>query len=409
MRKFALAAFILMTCMVIISCRSKRSAGDNSAASSDTLTTMNSFSFDFYRRLSTAAKQENISFSPASLRMVMAVAYSGARGSTLEQMSNLLGFDTDHDVFHPHYHDYFSAMLELASDTLVDFRLANKLYVERSAGVLPSFEKDVHQWHEGAFEKVDFIHDAPAVEAEINSWVEQMTQQRITGLIPRGSLTDLTRLVLVNALYVKSAWKYPFDKSNTTQKDFTTTTGSVKKTDFMIQQKKNIKWYESEKFTVIELPYTSAEFSLLLIRPNVDQVKDISFYIPGAAMYQAIMDSLRPQEVYMEIPSFKIESQFSLGAELRKAGMEHAFDDRADFSGINGEKDLRVSNVFQKVFFEMDEEGTEAAAATGMVMVTTSMPIDPPQPKEFIANRPFLFILKENRFHSPLFIGQYVK
>lgn len=408
MKKRALAAVILLACIIIISCKSNRSATETSADASDTLT-MNSFSFDFYQRLSSEAKGENISFSPASLRMVMAVAYSGARGTTQEQMSKLMAFDADHDVFHSQYHEYFTEILELANDTLVDFRLANRLYVERSADVLPAFEKDVQHWHQGAFEKVDFINNASDVETNINSWVEQMTQQRIKGLIPRGSLSDLTRLVLVNALYVKSSWKYPFEKSNTTQKDFTTTSGSVKKTAFMIQQKKNIPWFESEKFTVIELPYTSPEFSLLLIRPNEKQVRDISNFVPDAVLYQTIMDSLRNQEVMMEIPSLKIESQFSLGGELRKAGMEHAFDDRADFSGINGGKDLRISNVFQKVFFEMDEEGTEAAAATGIVMVTTSMPIDPPQPKEFIADRPFLFILKENKFNTPLFIGQYVK
>jgi serpin B len=215
--------------------------------------------------------------------------------------------------------------------------------------------------------------------------------------------------VLVNAIYIKSTWKYPFNKERTADKDFLNISGEKVKKKFMTQQKSNIPYYEQEDFIAIELPYTTQELSLILIRPNDKRVQSIADFVPDAGTYMEIVHNLRPESVKMEIPLFKIESEFSLSNELKQAGIEQAFDNRADFSGITNKKDLSISDVFQKVFFEIDEEGSEAAAATGIVMVTTSMPVDPPQFKEFIADRPFLFILKENRFNTPLFVGQFVK
>jgi serpin B len=370
---------------------------------------INVFSLGFFKTISKSNYTENVSFSPASLNMAMAVVYSGSAGQTQKQISDVFGYDPQLDEFHPQYHEYFTEIVNIRNDTLVEFDLANRVYLEKSYPVLDQYITDVEKWHAGAFEKLDFIHQPRQAEETINEWVEELTRKRITGLIPPGSLNELTRLVLVNAIYIKSSWKYPFDKDRSADKDFMSSSGQKVKKKFMIQQKSNIPYYEQDDFTAIELPYTTQELSLIIIRPNDSLVQNISDYVPDEDIYKKMLHNMRFENVKMEIPRFKIESEFSLSNNLKKAGMQQAFDNRADFSGINGLKDLSISDVFQKVFFEMDEEGSEAAAATGIVMVTTSMPVDPPQPKEFIADRPFVFILKENRFNTPLFIGHFVK
>jgi serpin B len=376
----------------------------------DMIQRMTHFSLRFYRTLSSSRKTENISFSPASLNMAMAAVYSGAMNQTRLEIANVFGFETQEALFHEKYNAWLSEMLNISTDTLAEFDFANRVFMEKSLPVEPQYRHDVEKWHAGAFESLDFINLTREAEVYINQWVEEMTRRRITDLIPTGSLTPLTRLVLVNAMYIKSAWKYPFIKERTQQKDFRTANGNIAPAMYMRAQQKDIPFFENDDFIAIELPYTTPELSLIMIRPNNMQVSDISKYIPDGSTYKTIIEDFRPHEVRMEIPRFKIESEFSLGGPLKHAGVEKAFNDReADFSGIVKGEDLSVSEVFQKVFFEVDEEGSEAAAATGIVMVTTSMPAEEPVIKEFIADRPFLFILKENRFHTPLFIGQYVK
>jgi len=370
---------------------------------------VNAFSFDFFSEISSNYSSENIAFSPASLNLVMGIVYSGSRGKTRNEMSETFGFPASADVFHPLYNAWFTELQNMSGDTLVEFNMANRVFVEESYPISGTYKEDVEKWFGGAFESADFARNPQKTEIEINKWVEDITRSRITGLIPQGSLTQLTRLILVNALYIKSSWKYPFDEAKTTDKDFTSLGGEIVQASYMIQRRQGIPFYEEDMFTAIELPYTTPDLSLILIRPNDKVVDDISAHIPDAASYKTILDGLTRNEVAMEIPRLRIESKFNLSQNLKDAGIKTAFTNRADFSGISSLNDLSVSDVFQKVFFEMDEKGSEAAAATGAVMVTTSIPVNPPQPKQFIADRPFLFILKENRYHTPLFVGQYVK
>jgi serpin B len=370
---------------------------------------VNSFSFDFFRSISSQHSSENIAFSPASLNLVMGVVYSGARGKTRSEMNETFGFPSPENVFHPLYNAWFTELQNMAEDTLVEFSMANRVFVEESYPVSAAYKEDVQKWLGGAFESANFAHDPQKAEKSINHWVEEITRNRIMGLIPQGALTQFTRLVLVNALYIKSSWKYPFEKSKTSEKDFTAIGGEIVPATYMIQQRKGIPFYQGDMFTAIELPYTTPDLSLILIRPNNKNLDYIGNYIPDTTIYKNILDGLTPNEVEMEIPRFKVESKFTLSQNLKDAGLNTAFSNQADFSGISSLNDLSISSVFQKVFFEIDEKGSEAAAATGAVIVTTSMPVNPPEPKQFIADRPFLFILKENRYHTPLFVGQYVK
>lgn len=375
------------------------------------ITHLTDFSFDLYKKLSQDNATESFSFSPVSLNMALAAIYSGAAGQTRRQMSDITGFAMDADLFHRHYFAYFSGLTDLFKDTLVEFDLANRVFLEQTYTVLESYINDVQAWHGGAFEQVDFINQPRQAETLINKWVEGITRNRIKDLVPAGTLSDLTRMVLANAIYIKSSWKFPFDEDATYEKDFHTLAEVSVPLDFMVQRKKGISFLEMEDRLVMELPYTSPNLSLLLILPNATQPENLTAYVPDAAQYRRILNELRPEDVYMEIPKFKIETQFSLSEPLKAKGMKNAFDGRADFSGISNPSDLEISEILQKVFFEIDEKGSEAAAATAIIMVTTSIGVDMEmqEPKQFIANRPFLFILKENFFDTPLFIGQFMK
>ncbi len=372
---------------------------------------LTAFSLAFFDVLKDEHQEQNLAFSPLSLNMALAAIYSGAAGETRKEMASLLGFDKDAKAFNAAYPAYFSALMELTADTLAEVNLANRVFLEESYPVLDSFIQDITALHGGAFEKLDFIRQPRQAESRINHWVEEMTRGRIQDLIPSGTFNELTRLVLTNAVYVKSSWRFPFEEQATMEKEFTTVNGEKKDRDFMIQTQKGIMYAELEGNTIIELPYTSPNLSMLLILPGDENLAHPAPGIPNATEYFQMLAALRAEEVHMEIPKFTLNSEFSLSENLKDMGMQEAFDNRADFSGISGRTDLEISDVLQKVFFEIDEEGSEAAAATAIVVVTTSF--DPnmelKQPKMFIANRPFLFVLKENFYDTPLFIGQYVK
>lgn len=372
---------------------------------------MNEFSFELFKNISQDSPVQNLSFSPVSLNMAMAVVYSGAREETLNQTAEVFGFEKDLGLFHPAYHEYLSGLTQLAHDTLVDFNLANRVFLEETYPILQQYRQAVEKWHGGAFEKTDFVNNPRGAEKHINSWVEDVTRSRIRDIIPSGTLDALTRMVMVNAIYIKSDWKHPFEEHKTQEQRFTTIEGEEAMHDFMIQREDRIPHYESDDVKAIELPYTTPELSLLLIRPNAENIRDLSPYLPSQGKYMEIIEGLSTGDVHMEIPKFKVESEFALVDYLKQMGLQDIFDQRADLSGISGKRDLLVSAILQKVFFEMDEKGSEAAAATAVVVTTTAIMPDPePQePFRFIADRPFIFVLKENRYHTPLFVGQFVK
>jgi len=369
---------------------------------------MTAFAFDFYKDLSLENKGENVCFSPVSLNIALSMVYAGARGNTAQEMGKVLKFPLNLEVFYSEFESYYNNLLGFENDTNVEFNMANKIFVEKTYDLLESYKKDINRYFKGAFEEVDFRRWYNVVEKNINKWVEEMTREKIKDLLPEGTLDAMTRMVLVNALYIKSKWVHPFEKERNVEKDFYVDTKNKVRTTFMTQQIRGIKYVSTKEYAAIELPYTSKNLSLVIIKPHNSTADIIHTRVPSANVYYEILQRMKPEYVYMEIPKFKTESSFSLADLLKQKGMKSAFMS-ADFSGMSGRKDLEISEVIQKVFFEIDEKGTEAAAATAVVMrLTSSGPVDMDRPLPFIANSPFVFILKENISHTPLFIGQYV-
>lgn len=367
------------------------------------------FAFKSFAEITSEKPETNAAYSPVSLNVAMGMVYSGARNSTAEEISDVMGFLGHDENFFGEFSDYLNYLNSLSSDTALDFNLANRVFLENTYEILPEYRAIIAKYFDGAFQNCDFKNNYRIEEKTINKWVSEMTKDRINNLLPEGILDETTRMVLVNAIYIKSKWKYPFDKARTQEKDYYVNQGRSVRADFMIQKQEWIKYCDMDGYQVMELPYTSKELSLLIILPKNSNSENLHDLIPSGDQYMSFCRNMKYEEVYMEIPKFKTESTFKLAKNLNSMGIKSAFG-AADFSGISDENDLAISEVIQKVFFEMDEKGSEAAAATAIIMVHTSSAadFDPKITYNFIANRPFFYVLKENRYNTPLFIGQFV-
>ncbi len=368
------------------------------------------FSFSLFDNIASVTPLKNTSVSPASLNIAIGMVYAGAMDKTAKEISSIIGFDSTKQSFFDNFSLYLNYLNSFSEDENFEFNLANRVFLEQSYSVLETYKENIKKYFSGAFQLADFVHNAEKEETNINSWVEKITKNRIKNLLPKGTLASNTSMVLVNALYFKSDWQYPFLKERTYEKDFFLTSSEKIKTEFMTQRIKSIKYCEIESYQVIEMTYKTKDVSLIFILPRNSSVENLSNLNLSGEQYRKILKSLKFEEVYIEIPKFKIESSFELSNMLKAMGINSAFAD-ADFSGISGHKDLVISKVIQKTFFEVDEKGSEAAAATAIEMRLTSSYVQPELKitYDFIANRPFFYVLKENKFNTPLFIGQYVK
>ncbi|GAI76663.1 unnamed protein product, partial [marine sediment metagenome] len=257
--------------------------------------------------------------------------------------------------------------------------------------------------YDGRLSEVDFAGATETARKTINAWVEKKTKDKIKELLKPGVLNRLTRLVLTNAIYFKGNWDSQFEKARTQPAPFTLTDGKKVNVPMMNQTEK-FKYTEAESFQALELPYVDNELSMVILLPKeTDGLSDFEKTLTAGNLSEWL-GKLRKRKVIVSVPKFRMTSQFSLAAVLKSMGMTDAFvPDAADFSGMNGKRDLFISAVIHKAYVEVNEEGTEAAAATGVVIGVTSMPARPPV---FRADHPFLFLIRDNRTGSILFIGR---
>jgi serpin B len=214
-------------------------------------------------------------------------------------------------------------------------------------------------------------------------------------------VNTLTRLVLTNAIYFNAAWLQPFDEKQTVQKSFSLLDGTT--VDIaMMNKSDDLKYTENDSYQAVEMPYDGRELSMVVILPATGKFQAFEDSFDAAAL-KNIIDNLEPNEVKLGMPKFEFESSLGLKQALTDLGMGNAFTDAADFSGINGAHDLRIQDVLHKAFVSVDEAGTEAAAATAVIVGTTSMPA---KTYEMTINRPFVFLIRDNATGSVIFLGR---
>jgi serpin B len=364
----------------------------------------NDFAFGLYQKLR-EEESGNLFYSPYSISLALAMTYAGARGETERQMSNALHFTLSQDKLHP----AFNALdLQLASrgegSSSQDgkgFRLniANAIWGQRGYDFLQNFLDKLAENYGAGMRIANFIEAPENSRVTINDWVAQQTEEKIKDLIPSGAINPLTRLVLTNAIYFNAAWLHPFDVRATAEGDFHLLTGSSIKVPTM-RQTESFGYAKNTGYQAVELLYEGSEISMVILLPDKGTFDSFENTL-NAELISQISKDLRRQRIELTMPSFEFEAQFKLGAMLQNMGMSDAFDPQlADFSGMDGTKGLSISDAFHKAFVLVNENGTEAAAATGVVIGVTSLP------PRVAVDRPFIFLIRDIATDTTLFVGR---
>lgn len=363
----------------------------------------NAFAFDFYHHV-TQQENGNIFFSPNSISTALAMTYGGADGTNAEEMQKALHFGPNNISFHDQYGAYLK-MLHQHAEGNIQLRIANQLWGENNYEFNQDYLNLIKEAYHAPLKKVDFEGAPDSQRSAINNWVEQKTENKIKDLLPAGSITSDTRLVLANAIYFKGDWLYQFKEKDTKEKDFHLSNGQTVTTPFM-NFKGTLGYYENDLFKMVRMPYKGEKQSMIVVLPHETQQMEKVESAINTSYFRKVKYA-SGLEVILAMPKFKLEKSLGLNGFLESLGMKQAFNAGANFSKMTPSNDLYISTAVHKAFIEIDEKGTEAAAATVIVLGIESVePSSPPPPKEFIADHPFLFYIIDNESQAILFMGR---
>lgn len=376
------------------------SDSDSAAAVEPIVTGNTQLAFDLYTHLKDT--KGNLFFSPYSISTALAMVYAGAEGRTQRQMAQTLHFDRAGDSFHTQYGSLIDRLNEQGRKGDYQLLVADALWLQQDYDFLQDFLDTVSAHYEAALRQVDFVNAAEAARQTINEWTAEKTQGKIQYLIPQGALDTLTRLVLTNAIYFKGNWAAQFDKAQTKELPFYVTSDKTVTVPLMFQKEK-FRYAQTDTLQLLELPYAGGDLSMLVLLPvEKDGLNELEKQLTAKNL-TAWQKQMQKKEVRVFLPRFTMTSRFGLKPVLSQMGMPVVFSDRADFSGITDIRELAITDVIHKAYVQVNEEGTEAAAATGIVVGITAVPAQPPV---FRADHPFVFLIKDNATGSILFIGR---
>jgi len=362
------------------------------------------FGVDLYRVLATG--DDNLVISPASVMLALAMTYAGADGVTADEMAAVLNFDLDDESLHRAFND-LDAILESRSfegpdENGVVVRSANSLWGHRGVPFEDAFLDTLALNYGAGMRLVDFAAAAEEARETINEWVAAETNDKITDLIPAGALDALTRLVLVNAVYLDATWASQFDPESTYDGSFFPADGTQIEVPLMTQTA-SFPFAAGDGWQAVELPYLRNELALMVVVPDEGRFSEVERLL-GSELIADVSAGLAPVEVALTLPKFEFRTQAGLNPALRELGMAMAFDpNSADFTRMTRAEQLFVGEVIHEAFISVDEEGTEAAAATAVVMRATSAPLET---VEMTIDRPFLFALRDLETGALLFLGR---
>jgi serpin B len=333
------------------------------------------------------------------------MAYAGARGETASEMAKTLHFTLPPERLHP----AMGALLRDLNSTHEAYQLsvANALWAQQGFSFLDDFLKLINHDYGAGLNQVDFKGSTEAARLTINRWVEQKTENKIRDLLQPGALKPATRLVLTNAIYFKGDWQTQFDKAQTKTEDFHLSPTHTLKAPLM-HREGAFNYFNGGTFQVLEIPYKSNELSMIVLLPNdVSGLSALEQSLTATNAQQWLRQLGSVSKVIVTMPKFKTTQQFELGSTLAAMGMPLAFAGGADFSAMTGKRDLAISAVIHKAYIDVNEEGTEAAAATAVTMRALAMRApDRTPPPVFRADHPFVFLIRDHRSNAILFMGR---
>ncbi len=400
--------FVLLIMSCFFSCASKEKAtkADDSGASiegSEAITQANNtFALEMYSKLRKENTDDNVFFSPYSILIALTMTYEGAKGETAEEMEAVLHIPEDADVRRPNFARIYNVIN--SKDKGYELSTANALWAQRDFKFLKEYVNSIEKYYGGNVTNLDFAGASENACQTINSWVADHTNQKIKDLIPQGIISDATRLVLTNAIYFKGIWLVQFDENDTREEDFRTSAGDFVKVPMMrlVDHDARFKYAETDELQFLEMSYEGDDVAMYIILPKENDLSDIEESMDYDSL-SAWKDMLHERKVNIYIPKFKFTTKYFLRETLSDMGMPTAFGSNADFSGMNGTRDLFIQSVIHQAFVEVNEEGTEAAAATGVVMEVTSIG---PETPVFRADHPFIFFIQEIETGNILFVGR---
>ncbi|MFC2113033.1 serpin family protein [Bacteroidota bacterium] len=408
---------IITLCLLIIlgivfsGCKSQKKSAEIPAMvesgfnASNLAESNNHFAIDLFNQIQ--SRSDNLVYSPYSISTVLAMTYSGASGKTADQMSEVLYFPPPGEL------EKASWNLKnhiLSNDTLsgTEINLANAIWAQQNFDFLPEYIDKIKKWYDAPLTAMDFTQEDSREESrvKINNWVEKNTRDKIRDLIGPGVLDANTRMVLTNAIYFNGKWKWPFDKNLTAPSIFHVSSQESVMTEFM-HLTKTFAFYEDEEIQALRLPYRGGRLSMTILLPSsVDGWELISRLLDHERL-DRIESHFAETEVAVSLPKFTFESKLDLSKELSAMGMEQAFNQNADFSGMTGEKNLFIDEVIHQAFIEVSENGTEAAAATAAIISLKAALRD--DPVRFNADHPFLYLIRDQHTGCIIFMGRLVK
>ena len=364
------------------------------------------FALDAYHAL--VASNGNLIFSPASISIALAMTYAGAAGTTATEMAEAMHFSLPPERLHPAFDALDLALASRGEGKLgtdggpMRLHVVNAAWAERTYAFLPEYLDILAANYGAGINLLDFVGAPESARVTINDWVADKTENRIKDLLPAGTVDSLTRLVLTNAVYFNAAWKTAFPPEDSRDASFTTIDGSSVSTRFMNGTLDDVLAVQGTGYTAVALPYADERLSMLLLAPDPGTFAAFEASLDVAKL-DGIVAGMTSQRVILHVPSFRIETSADLSALLQGLGMQAAFTPGlADFSGMDGTQSLYVSKVLHKAFIDVAEQGTEAAAATAVVVQLTSAPSG----LYINVDRPFLYFLCDEPTGAILFMGR---
>ncbi|XP_010959572.2 LOW QUALITY PROTEIN: serpin B4 [Camelus ferus] len=377
------------------------------------------FGVDLYQQIRQRSRRDNIFYSPLSIMSAFGMLYLGSRGNTAAQLQKALHFKevaenptaeaTADPVENPENHHFQKLLTELNKPTdAYELNIANRLYGRKEFPFLQEYMDNVKKLYLASVESADFANAPEESRKMINSWVERQTNEKIKNLFPKDSIDSSTVLVLVNAIYFKGQWHQKFKEENTVKEKFWLSKDTSKSVQMMKETNTfNFTSLEDMQVKILEIPYKGEELSMMLLLPNeVDGLQKLEDKLTAEKLLEwTSSQNMRTSQVDLHLPRFKVEETYDLKAILVALGVVDAFNSqKADFSGMTRKNNLVVSKALHKSFVEVNEEGTEAAAATGIIVVTKSLPV--PHYERFHCDHPFLFFIRHNKTNTILFLGR---
>ncbi|XP_045667626.1 leukocyte elastase inhibitor [Ursus americanus] len=366
------------------------------------------FAVDLFRSLNKDNPTGNIFISPLSISSALAMIFLGTRGNTAAQVSKTLHFDTVKEI-HSRFQSLNADINKRGAPYIL--KLANRLYGEKTYNFLPEFLTSTQKMYGAELASVDFQKASEDSRKVINEWVKGQTEGKIPELLAAGVVDSMTKLVLVNAIYFKGSWEDEFGKEDTVDTPFRLNkVRKTKKTVKMMYQKKKFPfgYIQDLKCRVLELPYRGRELSMIILLP--DDIEDESTGLKKIEEQLTLeklcewtkAENLDRVEVNVHLPKFKLEESYNLNSHLAHLGVQDLFNSKADLSGMSGARDLFISKIVHKSFVEVNEEGTEAAAATAGIATFAMMMHE----ENFVADHPFIFFIRHNPSSNILFLGR---